>query len=510
MPSRCTTHAPHWLVSQPICVPVSRRVSRRKSTSSVRGSAWPSTSLPFTRKVMGADWSVATGFLRTGLGGRRPSPAPNREDEVKRPMGQFAGTRKRDRCPALRNPRQPGCSPPNLASCRRQFPAAPTYLVPAVAGSPRDPDGGRGNGVPPLFGSTARRPGSWIRTPSRAHAHAFVDWMADYLAGIEQRPVRAQVRPGDVLRLLPAEPPAKGEPMEEIFAAFERDILPGVTHWQHPRFFAYFPANASPPSVLGGNADRGSRGQLHGLGDVARGGRNLRRGYSNGSDRCWACLRGFEGVIQDSASSATLVALLAACQRATDGAAGVSGLAGHRVHTVYASAETHSSIDKGMMVAGLGRKNLRKIPTDSSFALRPEALADMIRQDREAGLIPTCVVATLGTTAVGGIDPLAGHRRDHAPGRPVPSRGCRMGWQRPRLRGVPAHARRGRRRRQSRVQPAQMAAHQLRLFCPVFSATCAKSNELSRYRQRTSGLRRVTRSSTIATGAFRWAGGSGR
>jgi len=240
----------------------------------------------------------------------------------------------------------------------------------------------------------------------RAHAHAFVDWMADYLAGIEQRPVRAQVRPGDVLRLLPAAPPAKGEPMEEIFAAFERDILPGVTHWQHPRFFAYFPANASPPSVLAEmlTAVLGVNCMAW---ETSPAGTELETRVLEWLRQMLGLPEGFEGVIQDSASSATLVALLAACERATDGAAAVRGLAGHRAHTVYASAETHSSIDKGMMVAGLGRENLRKIPTDSSFALRPEALADMIRQDREAGLIPTCVVATLGTTAVGGIDPLA-------------------------------------------------------------------------------------------------------
>ena len=187
----------------------------------------------------------------------------------------------------------------------------------------------------------------------RAHAHAFVDWMADYLAGIEQRPVRAQVQPGDVLRLLPAEPPAKGEPMEEIFAAFERDILPGVTHWQHPRFFAYFPANASPPSVLAEmlTAVLGVNCMAW---ETSPAGTELETRVLEWLRQMLGLPEDFEGVIQDSASSATLVALLAACERATDGSAGVRGLAGHRAHTVYASAETHSSIDKGMMIAGLG------------------------------------------------------------------------------------------------------------------------------------------------------------
>ena len=240
----------------------------------------------------------------------------------------------------------------------------------------------------------------------RAHAHAFVDWMADYLANIERRPVRAQVQPGDISRLLAAEPPVHGEAIADIFAAFERDILPGVTHWQHPRFFAYFPANASPPSVLAEmlTAILGVNCMAW---ETSPAGTELETRVLAWLRQMVGLPEGFEGVIQDSASSATLVALLAACERATAGAAGARGLAANRALTVYASAETHSSIDKGMMVAGLGLENLRKIPTDSKFALRPEVLADAVRRDRHAGLLPACVVATLGTTAVGGIDPLA-------------------------------------------------------------------------------------------------------
>ncbi len=240
----------------------------------------------------------------------------------------------------------------------------------------------------------------------RAHAHAFADWMADYLAGLEERPVRAQVQPGDIARTLPAGPPVQGEAVEEIFADFDRDIVPGITHWQHPRFFGYFPASASPPSVLAEmlTAVLGVNCMAW---ETSPAGTELETRVLDWLRQMLGLPEGFEGVIQDSASSATLVALLAACARATAGTAAVRGLFATRALTVYASAETHSSVDKAMMVAGLGRENLRKIPTDSSFALRPDRLAAAIRSDRAAGRIPACVVATLGTTAVGGMDPLA-------------------------------------------------------------------------------------------------------
>ncbi len=239
----------------------------------------------------------------------------------------------------------------------------------------------------------------------RAHAHAFVDWMADYLSTIEQRPVRAQVRPGDVSATLGSEPPLNGEPIADIFADFEQSVLPGVTHWQHPRFFAYFPANASPPSVLAEmlTAVLGTNCMAW---ETSPAGTELETRVLEWLVRMLGLPEDFEGVIQDSASSATLVALLAARDRATAGRAATRGLAGAPPLTVYASAETHSSIDKDVMVAGYGLDHLRKIPTDAAFAMQPDALADAIRRDRGAGLTPACVVATLGTTAVGGMDSL--------------------------------------------------------------------------------------------------------
>ncbi len=240
----------------------------------------------------------------------------------------------------------------------------------------------------------------------RTHAYAAVDWMADYLATIEERPVRAPLEPGDVARGLAQQPPSAGAAFPDLLATFARDLVPGMTHWQHPRFFAYFPANASPPSILAEmlTATLGANCMAWETSPAATELETLVLAWLRG---LLGLPDGFEGVIQDSASSATLVALLAARGRALAGRARTAGLAGGPALTVYASEETHSSIDKDVMVAGIGLDQLRKIPTDSAFAMRPDALATAIERDRAAGLVPACVVATLGTTGVGAIDPLA-------------------------------------------------------------------------------------------------------
>jgi aromatic-L-amino-acid decarboxylase len=243
----------------------------------------------------------------------------------------------------------------------------------------------------------------------RRHAHKFVDWMADFMEGVEDLPVRAQVNPGEIIARLPESPPQRGETMEEIFGDFEHDVMPGMTHWQHPRFFAYFSANASPPSVLAEmlTATLGAQCMLWQTSPAA----------SEMEDRMMDWLRqmlgmpvGFRGVIQDSATSATLVALLCAREKATGWRAnqvglGTLGKEGTRL-TVYVSEEAHSSIEKGLKVTGYGREAIRKIATDNDFAMKPEALALAIREDLAQGLTPACVVASLGGTGVGAIDPL--------------------------------------------------------------------------------------------------------
>ena len=239
----------------------------------------------------------------------------------------------------------------------------------------------------------------------RRNAHTFVDWMADYYEGVEAYPVRSPVAPGDIAARLPTSPPLDAEPIDRIFADFKTHLLPGITHWQHPSFFAYFPANASPPSVLAEmlTASLGVQGMIWQTSPAAT---ELETRVMDWLRQMIGLPEGFDGVIQDSASSATLCALLSARERATgwrvndEGATAATGL------RVYCSEEAHSSVEKDVKIAGMGRRNLCKIPVDGRFAMRPDALEQAITQDLAHGATPACVVATLGTTGASGIDPL--------------------------------------------------------------------------------------------------------
>ncbi len=243
----------------------------------------------------------------------------------------------------------------------------------------------------------------------RKHAHAFADWMADYLAGVEQYPVRAQVKPGEVAARLAKQPPSAPEAMERIFADFQADLLPAMTHWQHPSFFAYFPANSSPPSVLAEmlTATLAANGMLWETSPAAT---EVETRVMDWLRQMIGLPEGFEGVIQDTASTATLTALLTARERATGWRANDEGLPALGAEglrfTVYTSEDSHSSVEKAATIAGFGRRSLRKIPTDESFAMIPQALAEAIARDRAQDLTPTAVVATLGSTGVGAVDPL--------------------------------------------------------------------------------------------------------
>ena len=239
----------------------------------------------------------------------------------------------------------------------------------------------------------------------RRHAHTFVDWMADYLATVERHPVKSPARPGDIAAKLAAGPPAVGEPIERIFADFERDVMPGITHWQHPGFFAYFPANSSPPSVLAEmlTATLGAQCMLWQTSPAAT---EMETRVLDWLRQMTGLPEGLTGVIQDSASSAILCAILTAREKATGWRANEDGLGALPPITVYCSEETHSATEKGVKVAGLGRANLRKIPVDEHFAMRPEALAEAMASDRARGMIPACVIASLGTTGASGFDPL--------------------------------------------------------------------------------------------------------
>ena len=240
----------------------------------------------------------------------------------------------------------------------------------------------------------------------RAHAHRLVDWMADYMSEVERLPVRAQTRPGEIESALPAAPPETGEPMEAVFADFERIVMPGMTHWQHPRFFAYFPANSSPPSVLAEmlTATLGAQCMLWQTSPAAT---EMETRMLDWLRRAIGLPQGFAGTIQDSASSAILCALLTARERATEGAANERGLAEAGAAPVaYTSDQAHSATEKGAKIAGYGRRHVRLIETGSDFAMKPGALDAAIRADKAAGLKPACIVASLGTTGVGAIDRL--------------------------------------------------------------------------------------------------------
>lgn len=240
----------------------------------------------------------------------------------------------------------------------------------------------------------------------RAHAHTVADWMADYLATVESRPVRARTLPGEMLAALPATAPEHGQPMEEIFADFERVVMPGITHWQHPRFFAYFPANSSPPSVLAEmlTATLAAQGMLWETSPAIN---ELETRMMEWLRDLLGLPEAFRGCIQDSGSSSNLVALIAARERATGGRACRDGLAGQAPLAIYTSAEAHSSIEKAGKLAGIGGALVRKIVLDADQAMRPDALEAAIARDREAGIVPCAIVACLGATGLGSVDPLS-------------------------------------------------------------------------------------------------------
>jgi aromatic-L-amino-acid decarboxylase len=239
----------------------------------------------------------------------------------------------------------------------------------------------------------------------RRHAHELVDWMADYLGGVGDLPITSSSGPGDIRRLLPAAPPSDGEPFAKLFQDFRELIVPGMTHWNHPGWFAYFPGNNSPPSILGEmlTATMGAQCMSWVTSPAAT---ELEQTAMDWLRQMIGLPDAFVGVIQDTASTATLVALLSARERATGGASGRAGMDAVPGLTVYASTDAHSSVDKGVKLAGYGLDRLRRIPTDAAFALDPAALEQAIEQDVAAGLRPACVVATIGTTSSTAVDPV--------------------------------------------------------------------------------------------------------
>ena len=230
-------------------------------------------------------------------------------------------------------------------------------------------------------------------------------WSARYLEGVAERPVRAQVAPGDLLAALPEAAPEGPEPMERILADFERLVPEAMTHWQHPRFFAYFPSNAAPAAIVAEQLAAAMAAQCM-LWQTSPAATELETRTVDWLRRALGLPDGFLGTFQDTASSATLAAILVMRERATGGRGNAEGLGGLAVPRVYASTRTHSSIDKAMWIAGLGQANLVKIPTGPGplFPMDVEALRGAIRADRDAGRVPAGVVVCVGGTSIGATD----------------------------------------------------------------------------------------------------------
>jgi len=252
---------------------------------------------------------------------------------------------------------------------------------------------------------------SFHMTPGefRRHGYAVVDWIADYQSRIESFPTLSPAKPGEIRASLPANPPAQGEPFDALLKDVENLILPGVTHWQSPNFFAYFPCNASGPGILGEllSSGLGVQGMLWSTSPACT---ELETHVLDwlvtmlGLPEKFLSSSTGGGVIQDTASSAALCALLAARERASNYRSNKKGCDGRFV--AYASTQTHSSLQKAAMIAGIGADNLRLIEVDEIFAVRPGALARQIEADKHAGLVPCFVCATVGTTSSNAMDPI--------------------------------------------------------------------------------------------------------
>ncbi len=223
--------------------------------------------------------------------------------------------------------------------------------------------------------------------------------MADYLADVGHRSVVPDVKPGDVRATIPAAPPQSAEPYDEVFASFERDIMPGMTHWNHPGWFGYFPANHSPPSILAEMLVTAMGAQCMSW-QTSPAATEVEQAVMDWLRQMIGLSDEFVGVIQDTASSGCLVALITARDRQCGTEPGVPGNL-----VVYCSEEAHSSVDKAVSLSGIRR--LHKVEADESFALRPALLRAQIERDIAAGLRPTAVVATVGTTSAGGVDDVA-------------------------------------------------------------------------------------------------------
>ncbi|MGI8837845.1 MAG: pyridoxal phosphate-dependent decarboxylase family protein [Pyrinomonadaceae bacterium] len=241
----------------------------------------------------------------------------------------------------------------------------------------------------------------------RRHGHELIDWIANYFEHIEEMPVLSQIEPGDLIAQLPASPPQTGEPMDQILADVDRFIVPALTHWSHPSFFAYFATSTSAPGIFGEllSAAFDNKAMLWRTSPAST---ELEEVTLDWLRQMMGLDEGLTGIIYDTASVSSMHAIAAARegveQRIRE--EGMSGRADLPLLRVYASEQAHSSIDKGIITLGLGQRALRKIPTDAEFRMDTQALAAAIDEDKRAGFLPFCIVATVGTTSTSSIDPV--------------------------------------------------------------------------------------------------------
>lgn len=241
----------------------------------------------------------------------------------------------------------------------------------------------------------------------RHWARKAADWGVDYRASLHDRPVRPPLEPGKVFNAVPVTPPDSAEPMETIFADFEQTIVPGMTHWQHPRFFAYFPANAAPASVIAEHLVNAMAAQCM-LWQTSPAATELETRVLDWLRQAIGLPEGFAGVIQDSASSATLAAVLVMREKALEWQGNKAGLAGQKALRVYASGQVHTSIDRAIWVSGIGADNLVRIPVQGELrGMDPAALDAAIERDKAAGYLPAGIIACVGGTSVGATDDIA-------------------------------------------------------------------------------------------------------
>lgn len=249
--------------------------------------------------------------------------------------------------------------------------------------------------------------GDMSKEDFRRFGHELIDWISDYFEQIEGLPVLSQIEPGELKEQLPSAPPQKGEPMEAILADVDRLIVPALTNWSHPSFFAYFATSTSAPGIFGEllAAAFDNKAMLWRTSPAST---ELEEVALDWLRQMMGLDAGLSGIIYDTASVSSMHAVAAAREgvelRIRE--EGMSGRPDLPLLRVYASEQAHSSIEKGIITLGLGQRSLRKIPTDSQFRMDPKALAEAVAEDKQNGIVPFCVVATVGTTSMSSIDPV--------------------------------------------------------------------------------------------------------